>query len=110
MDKGCRRRHGSCGSPRAITGRRTRAIRRICLGDKTSEAELLARLQDPFLKISVSIQMAVVLGVVFLMVARPGLAGSLGMVGTFIALGLACGLLMSRRAMPLPALSGRDQH
>jgi TRAP-type mannitol/chloroaromatic compound transport system permease large subunit len=54
--------------------------------------------------------MAVVLGVVFLMVARPGLAGSLGMVGTFIALGLACGLLMSRRAMPLPALSGRDQH
>ncbi len=43
----------------AVTGRRMRAIRRACSDAKAINSELLSRLQDPFLKISLGIRIAV---------------------------------------------------
>ena len=39
----------------AVTGRRTRAIRQACINATAINGELLSRLQDPFLKISLCI-------------------------------------------------------
>jgi hypothetical protein len=88
----------------AITGKRMRAIRRICVADKTNDTELVNRLRDPFLKISLGIRIALGLGIVLLMRAKPGLRGSIGIIGSSLVLGFLWSLLRSRRA-PLSTAS-----
>jgi hypothetical protein len=88
----------------AITGKRMRAIRRICLANKTNDTELVNQLRDPFLKISLGIRTALGLGVVLLMTAKPGLRGSISIIGSSLVLGFLWSLLRSRRA-PLSTAS-----
>jgi len=52
---------------------------------------------DPFLWVSVQTRMAVVLGIIFLKIAKPDWVGSLLTIGTAIVLGIVSALLMSRR-------------
>jgi hypothetical protein len=89
----------------AMSGRRMRAVRRACAAEKGSHSELLGRLQDQFLKISLGIRIAVFLGIVLLMGAKPGLWESIGVVGASVALGLLSPLLASRRSASLSAPS-----
>ena len=81
----------------ALTGRRMRAIRRACAANAINSA-LLSRLQDPFLKISLGIRIGIFLGIVLLMAAKPGLWESIGIVGTFVVVGLLSSLLGWRRS------------
>ncbi len=85
----------------AITGRRMRAIRRTCATVTAINSELRGRLQDPALKVSLGIRIAVVLGIVLLMGAKPELWESVGIVGTFLVLGLLSSLLASPRTVAL---------
>jgi hypothetical protein len=81
----------------AIGGRRMLAIRRTCATAKSISPELRDRVQDPVLKISLGIRIAVILGIVLLMSARPGLWGSVGIVAASFVLGLLSSVLVSRR-------------
>jgi hypothetical protein len=78
----------------AITGRRMRAIRQMCAPGAESTSDLPDRLRDPFFKISLSVRIAVTLGIVFLMGAKPGLTTSIGIVGVSSLLGVLWGFLV----------------
>ncbi|HEY4088222.1 MAG TPA: hypothetical protein VGM43_19955 [Bryobacteraceae bacterium] len=82
----------------AISGRRMRAIHRASASTAAMISDLRGRLRDPLLKISLDIRIAVVLGIVLLMDAKPGLWESVGIVGTSVALGLLAAFLVSSRA------------
>jgi hypothetical protein len=82
----------------ALTGRRMRAIRRACADANAINSELLIRLQDPFLKISLAIRIGIFLDIVLLMAAKPGLWESIGVVGTSVVVGLLSALLAWRRS------------
>ena len=81
----------------AISGRRMRAIRNILHASNPNESELIGRLHDPFLKLSLSLRISLVLGIVLLMTAKPGMAESLSIVGAFALLGIVLAFLPSRR-------------
>jgi hypothetical protein len=61
--------------------------------------DLLRRVQDPFLKISLGIRIAVFFGIVLLMTAKPELWPSIGIVICSVVLGLLS-LLRWRRDEP----------
>jgi len=86
----------------AATGRRMHAIRRACAAGNLAESALIARLQDPLLKFSLNIRIALVLGIVLLMTAKPVLTECLGIVGGFAILGFASTLLFWRRDAVAP--------
>jgi hypothetical protein len=81
----------------ALTARRMRAIRRDCADAKTVNPEPLNRLQDPFLKTSLSIRIAVFFGIVLLMTAKPELWESISILGTFVVVGFLSSVLSGRR-------------
>src|SRR6266404_3355388 len=56
-----------------ITGKPMGTIRRACGTAKAIDSELLGRLQDSLLKISLGIRIAVFVGIVLLMAAKPEL-------------------------------------
>ena len=85
----------------AVTGKRMRGIRRSSAEASTLEPELLSRLQDPFLKISLGIRIAVFFGIVLLMAAKPELWQSIGIVACSVVLGLLWSLVVWRRSEPL---------
>jgi len=87
----------------ALTSKRMRAIRRGSAEASTMKSELLRRLQDPFLKISLGIRITVFFGIVLLMSAKPELWQSIGIVVCSVVLGLLLSLLAWRRTGPLPA-------
>jgi len=88
----------------ALTGKRMRAIRRNSAEAlKMMKPELLRRLQDPFLKVSLGIRIAVFFGIVLLMAAKPELWQSIGIVVCSVVLGLLLSLLAWRRTGTLPA-------
>jgi len=89
----------------AVTGRRMRAIRRACSDAKAINSELLSRLQDPFLKISLGIRIAVFLGIVLLMATKPELWASVIVVGISIILGLLSSVLAGCHSGSLSAPS-----
>ena len=89
----------------ALTGRRIRAIRQACADAKAINSELPSRLQDPFLKISLGIRIAVFLGIVLLMAAKPELWASIIVVGISIILGLLSSVLAGRYSRSLSAPS-----
>jgi hypothetical protein len=76
----------------AATGRKMRAVRRAS-GSVTNFADLAEKMRDPFLKFSLNIRIALVLGIVLLMTAKPGLPESLGIVIASTALGIVASLL-----------------
>ncbi len=81
----------------ALTGRRMRAIRRACADAKAINSDLLGRLEDSFLKVSLGVRIAVFLGIVLLMSTKPEFWESVGIVGTCGILGLLLSLLDRRR-------------
>lgn len=87
----------------AITGKRIRAIRRTCAVATAISPELRGRLQDPLLKISLGIRIAVILGIVLLMGAKPKLWESASIVGASATLGFLGPFLVARRALSWPA-------
>jgi hypothetical protein len=91
----------------ALSGRRMRSIRRACNSEKTNIRDLIKQLQDPLLKLSVSIRGTVLVGIVLLMVAKPDWRESVGIVGASIAVGLVAPAIVRNRANWLP-LSGTD--
>jgi hypothetical protein len=87
----------------AVSGRRMRAIRMACADSSANHSELLSQLQSRFLKISLGIRIAVFLGIVLLMAAKPELWESVGIVGTAVALGFLSSFLTGHRSGPLSA-------
>lgn len=71
-----------------IAGRKMRAIRLACTADQGEDAGLPAMSRDPFLKFSINLRIALVLGVVLLMTSKPNLPESLGVIVAFAVLGL----------------------
>ena len=94
---------GLLGGLGRLTGKRLRGIQRTPVSSESSEEELLIRLRDPLLKISISLRIAVVLGITFLMVTTPDLLVSAVVMGIFAVLGLGWGLLGSRTSTAVPA-------
>ena len=82
----------------AVTGRRMRAIRQASALAPAIDSKLQRRLQDPFLKISLFVRIAVMLGIVLLMNAKPSLWASIGVVAVSAALGFLLPFFISRRA------------
>ena len=89
----------------AVAGRRMRDIRRLSASNQKDQPKLLDLLQHPFLKISLDIRIAVFLGIVLLMTAKPNLIESLSIIGVSVAVGLAAALFRPNRK---PALSTAD--
>jgi hypothetical protein len=87
----------------ALTGKRRRAIRRSSAAAAKMKPELLRQLQDPFLKISLGIRIAVFFGVVLLMAATPELWQSIAIVMVSVVLGLLLSLVAWRRTGPIPS-------
>ena len=81
----------------AVTGRRMRAIRQASALAPAIDSKLQRRLQDPFLKISLFVRIAVMLGIVLLMNAKPSLWASIGVVAVSAALGFLLPFFISRR-------------
>jgi hypothetical protein len=80
----------------AVTGRRMRAIRGACPASHPNDSVLIGKLRDPFLKFSMNIRIALVLGIVLLMTAKPELRESLGIVVSSVFLGFVS-TVFSRR-------------
>jgi hypothetical protein len=85
-----------------VTGRRMRAIRLACAANTRNESALLRKLRDPFLKFSMNIRIALILGLVLLMTAKPGLPESLSIVAAFAILGFISTAIFWRRETESP--------
>ena|SRR5215469_13559659 len=88
----------------AISGRRMRAIRNILRTSDPNQSELVGKLQDPYLKFSLSLRISLVLGIVLLMTAKPGMTESLSILGVFAVVGLVLAFLPWRRGAARPAV------
>jgi hypothetical protein len=55
----------------AVSGSRLRALRRVGGSPRMTETEFRARLHDPILKVSLGIRIALVVGTVLIMTAKP---------------------------------------
>ena len=89
----------------AITARRMRAIRKAYRAGKAMNSELLDRLRDPFLKMSLGIRIATFLGVFLLVSAKPRLWESISLVAASMVIGLLSSLLAWRRRISSSASS-----
>jgi hypothetical protein len=85
----------------AIAARRMRAIRRAIAAGTMISPDVRHRLQDPFLKVALGIRIAVILGIVLLMAAKPQLWPSVGIVGASTLLGILPMALTSRHSASL---------
>jgi hypothetical protein len=85
----------------AASGRRIRYVQRLSGNGKMNQSEILDLLRHPLLKISLAIRIAVFLGIVLLVTAKPELPESLAIAGGSVVLGLASAVLIpSRRSTP----------
>lgn len=83
---------------RALTAPRMAAIGRALATEKGSVSQSFHNLSnDPILLVSVQTRVAIVLGIIFLKIATPGLSGSLLTIGAAIVLGLVSALPVLRR-------------
>jgi hypothetical protein len=87
----------------ALTGRRIRYMQRLAANGKMNQSRLLDLVRRPFLKISLGIRIAVFLGIVLLMTAKPELLESLGIAGGSVVVGLAAALLIPSGGSALSA-------
>jgi predicted integral membrane protein DUF2269 len=95
----------------AVAGRRLRVLRRLSDSEHAGDAELARRLQDPVLTFSVNCRMALVLGIVLLMTAKPDLRESVGVCLMSLVAGFASAALFWRGS-PAPvarASSGNNR-
>ena len=76
-----------------LTRRRVGEIRRLC-GDGNARLtkELIARLRDPMLHLSMRLRIAIATGIVFLMVTKPNLFGALLALGISAVAGILPGI------------------
>ncbi|MEZ2348846.1 hypothetical protein [Terriglobus sp. RCC_193] len=81
----------------ALTGRRLRAIRRLCNSVAEKESALKTRLRSPLLKILLNIRIWIVIGTLLLMAAKPGFSESLSIVVASVLLGWVSSLVTFRR-------------
>ena len=81
----------------ALTGKRMRAIRTALANASTMEPQLVRRLDDAWLKISLSVRMLIFLGIVLLMTAKPERLQSVSIVACSVFLGFLSPLVSSRR-------------
>ena len=80
-----------------LTAPRLAAIGRALATEKGSVSRTLHSLvSDPTLWISIQTRVAIVLGIIFLKIAKPDLAGSLLAIGVAVVLGIASALPMFR--------------
>jgi hypothetical protein len=82
----------------AIPARRLRAIQVSCAASRPNESEILAKLRDPFLVFSMNMRIALVLGILLLMTAKPEMRQSLGVIVSSILLGLVATVFWRRDA------------
>jgi hypothetical protein len=87
----------------AVSGRRTRYVQRLSANGKMNQSEILDLLRHPVLKVSLAIRIAMFLGIVLLMTAKPGLLESLAIAGGSVVLGLASAFLIPSGRSTLPA-------
>jgi hypothetical protein len=80
-----------------LTSKRMRAIRHALANASTMEPQLSSRLDDAWLKISLSVRMFIFLGIVLLMTAKPQLLQSIGIVVSSLFLGFLSPLGFWRR-------------
>jgi hypothetical protein len=81
-----------------LTAPRMAAIGRALAIEKGSVSQSFHNLVNhPILWISIQTRVAIVLGIIFLKIAKPGLGGSLLAIGVAIVLGVASALPMFRR-------------
>jgi hypothetical protein len=85
----------------AASGRRIRNVQRVSANGKMTQSEILDLLRHPFLKVSLAMRIAVFLGIVLLMTAKPGLPESLAIAGGSVVLGLASAFLIPSRRSTL---------
>jgi hypothetical protein len=84
---------------RALTAPRMAAIGRVLSTEQGSVSQISHNLvKDPILWISIQTRAAIVLGIIFLKIATPGLGGSLLTIGVAIVLGIASALPRFRMA------------
>jgi len=82
----------------AVSGRRVREIaRHLGEGDGPIPPELADRLHDPALMISGWVRTSLGLGIVYIMLAKPGVIGAAAVIGVAAALGLLMGFASWRR-------------
>jgi hypothetical protein len=81
----------------ALTGKRMRTIRQALTNASTLERDLISRLDDSLLQVSLSMRICIFLGIVLLMAAKPGLLPSVSIVVSSIFLGLLWPLAFWRR-------------
>ena len=91
----------------AIAGRRMRTIRQSFSAGDLSGREMLRRFRDPFLHISLSVRVALVLGISYLMIATPDLLTSVLVIAISASFGLGWALLAGK-ASPSPSTLTRD--
>jgi hypothetical protein len=88
-----------------MTARRMRVIREAFRSKDVSEIELLRMLRAPFLKLSLGIRVAAFLGIFVLVSVKPGVWGSVGLVGTSLIISLLLSFSPWRR---IESPSGRS--
>ncbi len=81
----------------ALTGKRMRTIRQALTYASTLERDLILRLDDSLLKISLSLRICIFLGIVLLMAAKPELVLAVSIVSSSVVLGLLLPLVFWRR-------------
>jgi hypothetical protein len=92
---------------RVLTAPRMAAIGQALDMDKGSVSTTFSNLlKDAILWISIQTRMAIVLGIIFLKIARPGLGGALLTIGVAIALGIASALSRFRAVRAREASAG----
>jgi hypothetical protein len=91
-----------------VTGRRLRAIQIACAASKPDESDILAKLRDPFLVFSMNMRIALVLGIVLLMTAKPEMRQSLGIVVPSVFLGFVSTVFW-RRESAAPSARTKSQ-
>jgi hypothetical protein len=72
----------------AITGRRMRAVRRHAANEQMNPSEWNTLTRSPFLKVSLSTRVWIVMGTILLTAAKPGLLESLVIAASSLILGL----------------------
>jgi hypothetical protein len=84
---------------KALTAPRMVSIARSLATERSPLSQTFQNLvNDPILWISIQTRVAIVLGIIFLKIAKPGLGGSLLTIGVAILLGIVSALIISRRA------------
>ena len=92
----------------AIAGRRMRAIRQSFSVGNLSGSEMLRRFRDPFLHISISVRVALVLGTAYLMTATPDLLTSVLVIAVSASFGLGWALFGGMARGPSRSTVTRD--